>query len=99
MAGHTAAFDEFLLSFNGGQVYADALDLDAYERCTPSEKRELDALLERKLPDGDPRVAHAIAAMWPRERAVAVLRPALAASSAEARPGIERALQMALGAP
>ena len=82
-------------SFNGGLEFKDALDLDAYDACTATEKRELDGILESKLADGDPRVAHAIAAMWPKEKATALLTHALAGSSDEARDGIARALRVA----
>src|SRR4051812_36808301 len=93
MAGHTAAYDEFMHSFNGGLEYKDDLDLDAYGRCTPTEKAELDRLLEKKLPDGDPRVARAVAALFPEEKAAAVLSDALGKSKGEAQLGITSALR------
>ncbi len=93
MAGHTAAYDEFIFSFNGGIEFKDDLDLDAYGRSTPTERVELDRLLEQKLPDGDPRVARAIAALWPEDKATAVLTRALAAASTSGRPVIARALR------
>ena len=52
MAGHTAAYDEFLFSFNGGLEFKDDLDLDAYGRATSVERAELDRILEQKLPEG-----------------------------------------------
>src|SRR5437762_12807338 len=93
MAGHTAAYDEFMHSFNGGLEYKDDLDLDAYGRCTPTEKAELDRLLEKKLPEGDPRVARAIAALFPDEKAAAVLSAGLKQSKGEAQLGIASALR------
>lgn len=93
MAGHTAAYDEFLFSFNGGLEFKDDLDLDAYGRATPTEKAELDRLLEQKLPDGDPRVARAIAALWPRDKAAAALTRGLQAAAGTARIGVARSLQ------
>jgi len=93
MAGHTAAYDEFLFSFNGGIEFKDDLDLDAYGRATSTERAELDRLLEQKLPEGDPRVARAIAALWPADRATSALTRALAPASTDGRPGITRALR------
>jgi hypothetical protein len=93
MAGHTAAYDEFLFSFNGGLEFKDDLDLDAYGRATPTERAELDRLLEQKLPEGDPRVARAIAALWPPDRAAAALTRALGATDAEGNVPIARALR------
>lgn len=93
MAGHTAAYDEFVASFIGGLAYKDDLDLDAYERCTPAEKAELDRLLEQKLPDGDRRVARAIAALWPADKASAVLTAAVGSAPDDPRPVIGRALR------
>ena len=93
MAGHTAAYDEFLFSFNGGIEFKDDLDLDAYGRATPTERAELDRLLEKKLPDGDPRVARAVAALRPADKASQALTRALAGADGEGRVGIARALR------
>lgn len=93
MAGHTAAYDEFLFSFNGGLEFKDDLDLDAYGRATPTERGELDRLLEQKLPEGDPRVARAVAALWPADKAAAALTRALSATDADGHIHIARALR------
>jgi len=93
MAGHTAAYDEFLFSFNGGLEFKDDLDLDAYSRATPTERIELDRLLEQKLPEGDPRVARAIAALWPSDKAAAALTRALGATNSEGHVHVARALR------
>lgn len=93
MAGHTAAYDEFLFSFNGGLEFKDDLDLDAYGRATPTERAELDRLLEQKLPNGDPRVARAIAALWPAEKSTAAFTRALKSAPPDARTDIARALR------
>lgn len=93
MAGHTAAYEAFIFSFNGGLAFKDDLDLDAYGRATAAEQGELDRLLEQKLPEGDPRVAQAIAALWPSSNAAAALTRALASASPEGRVGLARALR------
>jgi HEAT repeat protein len=52
-------------------------------------------MLEQKLPEGDPRVARAIRALWPAERATAVLIRALATTAPADRVGAARALRSA----
>jgi hypothetical protein len=88
-----SARDEFIFSFNGDLEFKDDLDLDAYGRCTPTEKAELDRLLAQKLPEGDPRVARAIAALWPADKAAAALTDALSRGDGEARVEIARSLR------
>jgi len=84
MAGHTAAYDEFMFSFNGGLEFKDDLDLDAYGRATPTERVELDRPLDQKLPEGDPRVARAVAMLWPADRACAALSRSLGSADGAA---------------
>lgn len=107
-SGHTAAYGEFMYSFNGGLEFKDDLDLDAYGRCTPTEKAKLDRLLELKLRDGDPRVARAIAAIRPTDAsamsdgaAIDALRAALfdEHASADSRLAAAVALAQIDGAP
>jgi hypothetical protein len=94
MASHSQGYEEFLRSVKGSLVYKDDLALDAYESCPPAERAELDDLLAQELPKGDPRVARAVACLWPAARASATLTNAVAQAAPGDRPAITSALRM-----
>lgn len=94
MSGHSQGYEEFLRSLKGSLTYKDDLALEAYESCSPAERSELDKLLAQELPNGDPRVARAVALLWPAPRAAAALTDAVTHANSGDRPAIAAALRM-----
>jgi hypothetical protein len=91
---HTAEYEEFLRSLKGSLSYKDDLALDCYENCALDERHEIDDLLRRDLPKGDPRVARAVALLWPAPQAAEALTNALANAKPADAPAITDALRM-----